>query len=290
MTSMATWEDGPEYAPIERPADFAPAPAAPLSVAPPVRQMAALAPKERPAFDQPPVPLAPLETLVPKVEETRDPQLPFEVVSSTMTSDSAWGAVHRDAPTAPPVGLPTLAPTPVLPSQPLIQRTQPLPSDNGFPAPGTPGWFGPGPYGEQPAGPPQIGAVSIPGGTPPPGPPGAKAVWDAAMPGMCICLAVGGLVYYVAPILFAIAFGLSRSVQVARDQVRRAFAAGSAFLGLVGILAALTNDEGFGRWWTVVGGWTMVVCWAVLLTVLVLVYRALRDGQQPAQRDRPPWG
>ena len=110
------------------------------------------------------------------------------------------------------------------------------------------------------------------------------------MPGMCICLAVGGLVYYLAPVLFAIAFGLSRSVKVARDQVRRTFAAGSALLGLVGIVAALTNDEGFGRWWTVVGGWSMVVSWAVLLTTLVLVYRALRDGQQPAQPHRPPWG
>ena len=276
MTCMATWEDGPEYAPIDRPADFAPAPAAPLSVAPPVRQMAALAPKDRPVFDQPQVPLAPLATLVPKAEERRDPQLPFAVVSSTMTSDSVWGAVHWGAPTGPPPGVPAPAPTPRPPSQPLsAPRTQPLPPGNPFPAPGTPAWFGPGPYGEQPAPPRQVGA---------------KAVWDAAMPGMCICLAVGGLVYYVAPIMFAIAFGLSRSVQVARDQVRRAFAAGSALLGLVGIVAALTNDEGFGRWWTVVGGWSMVVCWAVLLTALVLVYRALSAGQQPARPDRPPWG
>jgi hypothetical protein len=271
---MASWEDGPEYAPIERPADFAPAPVAPLSVAPPVQQMAALAPKTRPAFDQPPVPLVPLATLVPKREERRDPQLPFAVVSSTMTSDSAWGAVHWGAPTGPLGGFSALAPTPP-PTQPLAPLTQPLPPDNRFPTPGTPGWFGPGPYGEQPAAPPQVEA---------------KAVWDAAMPGMCICLAVGGLVYYVAPILFAISFGLSRSVQVARDQVRRAFAAGAALLGLVGIVAALTNVEGFGRWWTVVGGWSMVACWTVLVTTLVLVYRALRDGQQPTRSDRPPWG
>jgi hypothetical protein len=277
MTCMATWEDGPEYAPIERPADFTPAPAAPLPVAPPAPQMAALAPKDRPVFDQPPVPLAPLATLVPKEEEPRDPHLPFEVVSSPMTSNSAWGAVHWGPPTGPPAGFPALAPTPGPPSSPpAAPRTQPLPPpDNPFPTPGTPGWFGPGPYGEQPAAPPQVEA---------------KAVWDAAMPGMCICLAVGGLVYYVAPILFATAFGLSRSVKVARDQVRRVFAAGSGLLGLVGIVAALTNDEGFGRWWTVVGGWSMVVCWAVLLTALVLVYRALRDGQQPAPPHRPPWG
>ena len=279
MTCMATWEDGPEYAPLERPVDFAPATATPLSVAPPVQQMAALAPKDRPAFDQPPVPVAPLATLVPKSEERRDPQLPFEVVSTTMTSDSAWGAVHWGAPrvpTAPIAGFPALAPAPPSPYQPLPSpRTQPPPPESRFPTPGTPDWFGPGPYGEQPPVPHQVGP---------------KAVWDAATPGMCICLAVGGLVYVVAPILFAIAFGLSSSVKVARDEVRRAFAAGSAVLGLVGIVAALTNDEGFGWWWNVVGGWSVVACWGLLLTTLVLVYRGLRAGQQPRQPDRPPWG
>jgi hypothetical protein len=275
MTCMATWEDGPEYAPLERPADYAPAAGAPLSVAPPVHQMAGLAPKDRPVFDQPPVPLAPLDSLVPEVEETRDPQVPFAVVSSTMTSDSAWGAVHWGAP-SPPAELPAPAPRPWAPSQPLpVPRTETTPLDNRFPTPGTPAWFGPGPYVEQPPAPPGIGP---------------KTVWDAAMPGMCICLAVGGLIYVVAPVLFAVAFGLSGSVKVARDQVRRAFAGGAAILGLVGIVAALTNDEGFTQWWTVVGGWSLVVCWAVLLTALVLVYRGLRAGEQPAPPTRQPWG
>jgi hypothetical protein len=275
MTCMATWEDGPEYAPLERPADFAPAAAAPLSIAPPVQQMAALAPKDRPIFDQPPVPLAPLAALAPAPDETRDPQEPFAVVSSTMTSDSsAWGAVHWGAPTGPPAAYGDPAPMPAALSQ-LPMRTQPGPPDSRFPTPGTPGWFGPGPSVDEPSAPPSVGA---------------KAVWDAAMPGMCIVLGVGGLVYVVAPILFAVAFGLSRSVKVARDQVRRAFAIGAALLGLVCVLAALTNDEGFQRWWTVVGGWSLAACWAVLLATLLLVYRGLRAGQQPSQPARPPWG
>ena len=57
---MATWEDGPEYAPLERPANFTAAATAPLSTAPPVVQMAAYAPKQRPGFGQPPAPVAPL--------------------------------------------------------------------------------------------------------------------------------------------------------------------------------------------------------------------------------------
>jgi hypothetical protein len=275
MTCMATWEDGPEYAPLERPADFAPAGVAPLSVAPPVQQMAALAPKDRPAFDQPQVPVAPLTSLVPIPEETRDPQEPFAVVSSTMTSDSAWGAVHWGAPTGPPVGLSAPTPLPGQLVQPLPPPIPPIAPANPFPSPGTPAWFGPGPYGERLPEPPEVGA---------------KAVWDAAMPGMCIVLAVGGLVYVVAPILFAVAFGLSRSVKVARDQVRRAFAIGAALLGLVGVVVALTNDEGFARWWVIVGGWSVAACWGVLLTTLILVYRGLRAGEQPSQPYRSPWG
>ena len=284
---MATWEDGPEYAPIERPADFADAGAPPLSVAPPVIQMAAEAPKVRPAFDQPPAPVAPLETLVPTPAETRDPEVPFAVASAAMTSDSAWGALHW-GPTAAPPAVPGPVSGPPLPitsdpwsrhtgtdgGGPLVPTTAP-PPDSGFPAPGTPAWFGPGPYGEQPA---------------PPGQVSAKAVWDAAMPGMCIILAVGGLVYVLAPILYAIAFGLSGRVKVARSQVRGAFAVGSVFLGLVAVIATLTNDFGFGGWWATVGTWSLAACWALLLTTLILVYRALRAGERPEPAYRSTWG
>ena len=101
------------------------------------------------------------------------------------------------------------------------------------------------------------------------------------MPGLCICLAVGGLVYVLAPVLYAIAFGLSGRVKVARPRVRAAFAIGSVFLGLVAVIATLTNDFGFGEWWATVGAWSLVACWALLLTTLVLVYRALRAGERP---------
>ncbi|HZA05582.1 MAG TPA: hypothetical protein VE617_13540 [Propionibacteriaceae bacterium] len=281
---MASWEDGPEYAPIERPTHFADAGAPPLPVAPPAVQMAARAPKERPLFDQPPTPLAPLEALVPAPEETRDPQVPFAVVSAAMTSDSAWGAVHSGPPTTPPASSRSLAaptgpagmpaPLPTSPGPWPAGPTSAPPPDSRFPAPGTPAWFGPGPYGGQPA---------------PPGRVSAKAVWDAAMPGLCICLAVGGLVYLLAPILYAIAFGLSGRVLVARQQVRNAFVLGSVGLGLVAIVAVLTNDFGFGEWWSTVAVWSLLACWALLVTTLVLVYRALRAGEQPEPAYRSTW-
>ena len=282
---MATWEDGPEYAPIERPTEFADAGAAPLSLAPPVVQMAAQAPKERPFFDQPPAAVAPLETLVPTPAETRNPEEPFAVVSAAMTSDSAWGAVHWGQPTAPPGGLsgPAAIPTTSDPwsrfagpdgNGTVVPAQTPPPPDNHFPAPGTPAWFGPGPYGERPA---------------PPGRVSPRAVWEAAMPGLCICLAVGGLVYVLAPILYAIAFGLAGRVKVAKQPVRTAFTIGSVVLGLVAIVATLTNDFGFGEWWATVGVWSLVACWALLISTLVLVYRALRAGEQPEPAYRSSW-
>ncbi len=72
--------------------------------------------------------------------------------------------------------------------------------------------------------------------------------------------------------------------------MRVAFAIGSVFLGLVAVIATLTNDFGFGEWWATVGVWSLVVCWAVLLTTLALVYRALRAGEQPEPVYRSTWG
>src|SRR5690349_19511259 len=99
---MASWEDGPEYAPIERPDGFSVPDAPALSVAPPRVQPAADAPVERPRFGDPSVPVIALADLVPAPDEPRDPTLPYDVVSSALTSgDSAWSAVHWRAPAGP---------------------------------------------------------------------------------------------------------------------------------------------------------------------------------------------
>ena len=62
---MASWEDGPEYAPIERPDGFSVPSAAPLSVTEPYVQHAADAPIVRPVFGTPQAPVRPLADLVP---------------------------------------------------------------------------------------------------------------------------------------------------------------------------------------------------------------------------------
>ncbi len=77
--------------------------------------------------------------------------------------------------------------------------------------------------------------------------------------------------------------GLTGRVKVARQPVRTAFGVGSVVLGLIAIIATLTNDSGFAEWWATIGGWALVVCWALLLTTLVLVYRGLRAGAATAE-------
>jgi hypothetical protein len=282
MDAMATWEDGPEYAPIARPDGFEQPTIPPLEVAQPVQQMAALAPKERPQFSDPPVPVAPLATLVPPVETPRDPALPFEVVSSAMTSDSAWGAAHWSPPSGPAVGAgggpwspPTAsgpAPWPP-PTQPLVPVSGPAQNVSGFPAPGTAEWFAPPPYGQQPAN------VRV----------DARQLFEAATPGVCICLVVGGFVYLIAPIMLGVAFALSSRVKVATAAVRRALLTGVIVLGVLALFAALTSDTSFADWWASVGIWALLICWLMLGAVLFIVYRGLKNPAQPHPH-RSPWG
>jgi hypothetical protein len=274
MNCMATWEDGPEYAPIERPSDFRDPDAAPLNVAPPHAQLAAWAPKNRPLFDSPEKAVAPLSTLLPTREEPRDPQKPFAVVSSTMTTESAWGAVHWASPTGQPAGLQTAAggtPTPGAhyprPDQPLAIHTRNGPAPGNFPAPGTPGWFAPGPHSQQPRPTTRVTA---------------REVLDAATPGLCTCLIIGGLMYVLSPIILCISLSLAGRVKVAREEIRRVYMLGISLLAVIGVLGLLTVDTGFADWWRFVGGWGLLICWSLLVSTLLLVYRRLKsDTAQP---------
>jgi hypothetical protein len=281
---MATWEDGPEYAPIERPSDFQIPEAPPLDTAPPYPQAAAWAPKNRPIFDNPSTPVTPLSSLIPAPrEESRDPQKPFAVVSSSMTSDSAWGAVHWAAPTGQPVGpvaATSLAPpagaTYPPPHQPIGVRSEIGPGQAPFPAPGTPGWFAPGPNG-QPH--PQ-----------PTTPVTARSVLDAATPGLCMCLIIGGLVYVLSPILLCVSVSLAGRVKVAPAEVRRAHIYGLIVLAALGVLGTLLVGNDFAEWWRFVGQWGLLICWVQLVSTLVMIYRRLKSEPPNPPPYRSPWG
>lgn len=334
---MATWEDGPEYAPIERPDQFSLPAAAPLEVTPPAHQPAADAPKDRPRFDDPRAAVAPLSTLVPPtVEDRRDPQQPFDVVAGTMTSTtnaSAWGSAHWSgqggsgaaltggpaapaqpwgppgtdpwaggpAPTAsrsgqtagapapygaqvgqspptqgyppyPPQGFPTQQ---AFPAQQAFPTQQNFPARQGFPAPGTPQWFGPGP--------PQMPVAYDQPVT-------AKRVAEMVTPGLIICLALGGIIYVLAPITLGLGFWLSGRVRVAKAKVKLTFRLALAALVALALIGALAADPYFSAWWSFVAGWATFISWTALVLTFVFVYRALKQNVQPVPPARPPWG
>lgn len=246
---MATWEDGPEYAPLERPDAFAEPTVATVGLeSPPAPAPHQPAPADRPVFAGPTAPVPPLASLVPPPAAGRDPEQPFEVVSSLVTAESsAWASAHwTPAPAAPAFPPPTSTPPP-----PVQQ----------FPVPGTPQWFAPGGY-------------------PPPAPaptaPTAKAVLAAATPGVLVTLVIGAFIWVLAPVTVIIAFLLTGRMTYGRKPTRTTFAAVLAFLGLVGLLSLVTAADSFSDWWDSVAAWACFGSWVLLVATVVAVYRELR--------------
>lgn len=288
MEHMATWEDGPEYAPWQRPDGFTTPPVPPLlsveAAAPPHPN----APVARPHFDRPTVALTPLAALVPEPPEQRDPAVPFAVVSSTVTVGpelgpaTAWSAAHgRTAPldatatpaldgTPPPVEVPPAeawAPVETSwppPDQPLTPTAGPAALPGGFPSPGTPAWFSGPPPAPQPYMPPIT----------------ARTVVEAASPALLITLGIGCLLAAAAPITLCVAAALSSRVQIAREAVRRAFVVALTSLAGIAVLIALVNDAGFGAWWAALAPWALLGSWVLVVVVVVTVFRQLKHRDQ----------
>lgn len=117
---MATWQDGPEYAPLAPPTGYDPAVAPPFATARDAGPEPALSPAEvsatgptPPAFEAPEA-AVPLAGLVPVRAATRDPHAPFPAVARVRRAASPWRSVHA-SPQAepepePPVPIPTFPP------------------------------------------------------------------------------------------------------------------------------------------------------------------------------------
>ncbi|MGD7707791.1 hypothetical protein [Microlunatus sp. Y2014] len=296
---MATWEDGPEYAPLTRPDHFDAPEVAPLDEAPPRARAVDDAPAERPRFGDPDQPVPALASLhAHDALDERDPTTAFETSTAALTSDtSAWSAAHWSPPTGPPVtpavsagwGPPTgtpasaeSAPDPLGSGQRTVLRPPPaqpitLSSHHGAaqlpgqaPQPGTPEWFGPGP---------QAG---------PPAPLTLGSFLGAITPGVLIFLLAGGVIPVLSPILFVIAFTLSSRITVAAVPVRRTFIGASVALGLIGLILIFVGGD-LSQWWGTFGLFSLVGCWAVLLIAAALVLRALQNGETSTPR-RSNWG
>lgn len=96
---MASWTDGAEYAPTDRPAGFATPRAAPLPTAEPALSPAHGLPQQQPEEFRVTHAGPALEQLVPDDGPDRDPRQAFGTQRTAMTT-SAWGSAHSSTSTA----------------------------------------------------------------------------------------------------------------------------------------------------------------------------------------------
>lgn len=273
---MATWLDGPEYAPHERPAEFA-APRVPqLGTAPTRPRPSAGAPHVAPADYRQERPVAPLSNHGAPEAEYRDPHEAFAVAHNTMTAGedptpqptdprqplsattgvdhgrqpSAWGAAHADS------------------EYSLVNRPIP-PLGSGQPQPGQQ-WA---PPSGRPAG--------------RPGPVTALQVLQATQAGVVISLLVGGLFgafTWVPPIALVAAMVFSFGVRQARATVQTTLATSTAIAVVWFLMAVLLNGLQVGPAIQSTSLIAVVLCWLALVVVLAMVTRSLSRGELPAPR------
>ena len=206
MNCMATWEDGPEYAPIERPSDFQDPDAPPLKIAAPYAANGCLGAQEPPGLR---FPGKAGGATVHLVADARGAPRPAGTVCRGVQHDDLRLGLGRRALgfADKPAGW-ALSQRVALPRRRVRAthgQTSPWPSD-----PGTVPRQVTFRHTEHLAG----SARDRHGQQPrPTSPVTARAVLDAATPGLCICLMIGGLVYVLSPIVLCIGVGLAGARQ-----------------------------------------------------------------------------
>lgn len=274
---MATWQDGPEYAPAERPAAFVIPPVAPLA-APSADVTATLAspslPGGEPSFAPPTETQPELTALVPAGAPGRNPKTPFEVSAAAITA-GGWssGPADERADLRPPTQ-PFTAPGPpltgYLPVQPAVQpnaQVNPAP----FPAPNTPQWFAPPPETRVPAPPPPVSIGQI---------------WRAATPGVLVPLLIGMFFGWLSILMLAISFALSARIPYRRDVIRRAYTWALVVLGVIGAWSIVSSGYDSDQLFDALSGGAQVVCIILPIVVGLIVGAALRAGERPDRLGR----
>ncbi|MFT4218335.1 MAG: hypothetical protein QM619_14295 [Micropruina sp.] len=274
---MANWTDGPEYAPLDRPAAFQTPAVAPLETPPAVPNPAAGAPLVPPAWQPPQASVAPLETLVPATSlPPRDPRTEFTTISSAVTAASGWGSARTVGGATPPVWTPdqplgnpvtpevpaaTAPPTPNFPPP-----QQPAPS---FPQPGTPDWFAPPPQARWQ---PPNRTVSI------------GQLWQSTTPGVLISLLIGALVSPLSVAMIALSGALAARVRYRTAQVRRSYLIAWGVLLVTVAFSLFGSDFDLGYAWDVLAGWAQMACWALVIVVPLQVGAGVRANEPPTRR------
>lgn len=284
---MASWQDGAEYAPVDRPHGFAAPRVEPLAVPEDPVDLAAGHPRTPPAVYDATTTGPVLEELVPASGSPRDPHQPFDSASGAFVGDSAWGAAHSAQwhPTMP-LGTP---PAPVAAAAGPHAGNPPVtvpPGDFGAP---TADWPAPG-LVQAPAQP--VG--SAPTGSRPVGPrwpnqPGATAGTprgDQLTPELRTkarklvftqlgILLLGGLVAPISFVAIMLAAGLEYLVQPQMSRNWKAFALAPIFPLLMMALAGPYSR------WEALGSNSLLICW-----LLILVISVTRAPQLDKQRPR----
>jgi hypothetical protein len=105
-----------------------------------------------------------------------------------------------------------------------------------------------------------------------------------------MCLIIGGLVSVLSPIILCISVGLAGRVKVAKPEVRRTYLFGIGVLTIIGVLGLLVVDTGFAEWWRFLSSWGLLMCWALLISTLAMVYHRLKSDNALPRTYRSPWG
>ncbi|HQY99255.1 MAG TPA: hypothetical protein PKV13_06525 [Propionicimonas sp.] len=263
---MATWEDGPEYAPLARPQAFVTPAAEPLAQpSPPVPPPAF--PEAEPHFEAAPGDAPALAALVPSFGPGRNPNLPFEVVTAALTAPGPGSAAAGRPERSPlePFGPPGPSLKGYLPVQPTVTPNAPV-NPAPFPSPGTPQWFTPPPQAQGPAAPP---AVSI------------GQIFTAITPAVLITLAIGALFSWLSLFMLALSFTLSARIAYRRESVRRAYSVAFIVLAAFGAVSLLSDGWNADSLFDSIAGAAQLACWLLPLAVFLIVGSALRAGERP---------
>ena len=268
---MASWQDGPEYAPHERPAAFVVPKAPPLAPAP-TRTAPPVLPGGEPSFTPPSGAQPDLAALVPSAAPGRNPNVAFEGVTATVTNAGGSGGgpdpAARLAPAQRSPQQPFNAPGPslngYLPVQPTVAPNAPV-NPAPFPAPGTPQWFAPPPGTRVPDAPPPVTIAQI---------------WTAATPGVLVPLIIGMLFPWLSIMMLALSFALSARIAYRKDAIRRSYFAALIVVGVLGTASMMSGYDSDLLFENLSGG-AQLACIVLPLVVGLIVGAALRAGERP---------
>lgn len=254
---MASWTDGPEYAPTVRPSAFMAPVAEALPNPEPRSELTPDLPAGEPSFQPPATPAPDLRELVPSAAPGRNPNLPFESLTTPLTEVEESSEVRDPrspfADPGPPLSGYLAAPVTQAPAQ-----VNPPP----FPAPGAPQWPGaPGlPY--QP--PPSVALGQI---------------WKTTTNWVMIPALVGMFLAPVSPVAFLVAAVSTSQILYRRKAVRRAWVIIGAVILALAVLVVFADP--FTDFYDVLGWFALVGCWVGAFASLAIVGSALRNGEPP---------